>query len=89
MDRDRASAAVVRRRLVSLVGFPLSIALALSLSLSFLVATSHLFMLLNGTVSLIHFAVVRRSAAAAVKVLIVHADLELGGGKTTSAKGAR
>jgi hypothetical protein len=42
-----------------------------------LVAASHLFVLLNGAVSFIHFAlpIVRRAAAVAVEILAVHADL--------------
>lgn len=49
---------------------------ALALALSFLVATSHLFVLLNSTMSFIHLAVaVVRRAAATVGVLAIHGRL--------------
>ena len=77
VDVNRACAAVVRCGLVSIAGFAVPFAFAVSLSLSFLISTSHLLVLLNGAVSFVHFAIsiVGCSAAAAVEALVVHACL--------------
>lgn len=60
--------------MVAVGRFSLSFALALAFSLPFLVA-AHLLVLLDCAVPILHFAlaVVRRTAAAAVEVLAVHA----------------
>lgn len=68
---------MVRRRLVPIARISVSIAFALAFSLSFLISASHLFVLLDSTVTLVDFAIsiVGCSAAAAVETLIVHARL--------------
>lgn len=80
VDRDGARGAVMRRRLVAIAGFPISVALAFALpvSLSFLISPCHLLVLLDGPVSLlVHLAIsiVSRNATAAMKILAIHADL--------------
>lgn len=63
VDGNRAGAALVRCRRVAF-----AVSFSLALSISFLVAASHFFVLLDGAMSLIHIAlsVVRRAAAVAV-----------------------
>src|SRR5688572_16488159 len=80
VDVDGACAAVVWCCLVPVAGFALSFAFALSFSFSFsfLFSSGHVFMLLNGAVSFVHFAISVvgcSSVAAAVEALVVHACL--------------
>lgn len=73
VDGDGAGGAVVRRVLVAVAR--VTVPFALALALSFLVAAVHFFVLLDGTVPLVHVAIrsiVGRRAAAAVKRLAVH-----------------
>ena len=72
MYRDGPSTAVMGSRVVAIAG----LSVALALSLSFLVAARHLFVLLDGAMSFIHFAVpVVLGRPAAVVGLAVHAGL--------------
>jgi hypothetical protein len=57
VDGDRTCAAVVRSSLVPVARVSLSFAFALTVSFSFLVPSSHLFVLLDCPVSLVHFAI--------------------------------
>lgn len=84
VDGDGAGGVVMRRGLVPVAGlfalplpFPvaLSLSLAFTFSLSFLVATGHLLVLLDGAVSLVHVAVSIVRGAAAADALAVHCDL--------------
>lgn len=72
VDGDGARAALVRCRRVTV-----AVSFSFALSLSFLVATSHLFVLLDGAMPFVHFAlpIVRRATTVAVEILVVHADL--------------
>jgi hypothetical protein len=89
MDRDGARAAVSGRRLVTVAGFPLAVAVgsgsAVQVSVPVLVAPGQVFLVLHGAeahlvaVSLLFdlaVSVVRRGAATTVGVLAVHAHLE-------------
>jgi hypothetical protein len=71
--RDRSGSAVMGGALVSIAR--VAIPLALAFAVSFLVATGHLFVLLECAMTFVHVAVtpvVRRRAATAVEVLVVH-----------------
>jgi hypothetical protein len=64
-----------RALLVPIGLFSLAIAFAVTFSLSFLVSAQFIVLLLHGAMSVVHFAlaVVRRTTAAPVEVLAVHA----------------
>lgn len=88
VDGYRAGGALMGGGRVAVAGFSVSLAVALPLPLSLLVAT-HLLVLLNDPVALLHVAVAvkGRPAVAAVEVLAVHVDLD-GTNRDVSGRGS-
>lgn len=78
VDGDGTRAAVMRRGLVPIARFPFSVALAIAVpfSFSFLISSCHLFVLLDSSVALVHFAIpIVARCATAMKILAIHDDL--------------